>query len=375
MKECDDMQNLGSASSADIGDFEKLFAVTTVMMQSVISFLMSDHLPVGQQFFLGGIYEVVKFSASAFIFGILFSTIRTHPHAHLKDYPRFMVNRWHVLFIPSIMWTTIYLLLLPQLQQHRHYHNIATFCWQFINGNAAPHLWYNVMMLQFIILMPFFWALARWCHNRPHRAVAAFTITLLFELAWHWLYKLEIFHGPQAQNWYLFDRVFPSFIIFAVSGTLLWTFHGPLCRFAMRHWGSAIVVWCILLYYVTLNFFNYGTPVSLDNAPYYLPSMIFYNLSSIILIAMIATYMQKFRNQWLPLVHWIALYAHRAYLSHVFWLYWSWQLLNHWSLSLMIKFPLMIGMTIFLAFMSAYGLHILWSSCKQLFHIHHIVNG
>lgn len=54
MKECDEMQNLGSTSSADIGDFEKLFAVTTVMIQSVISFLMNDHLPVGQQFFLGG---------------------------------------------------------------------------------------------------------------------------------------------------------------------------------------------------------------------------------------------------------------------------------------------------------------------------------
>lgn len=176
------MQNLGSTSSADIGDFEKLFAVTTVMIQSVISFLMNDHLPVGQQFFLGGIYEVVKFSASAFIFGILFSTVRTHPQARLKDYPRFMVNRWHILFIPSIMWTTIYLLLLPQLQQHHHYHSIGTFCWQFINGNAAPHLWYNVMMLQFIILMPFFWALARWCHRRRQRGLVTVWIKLALAL-------------------------------------------------------------------------------------------------------------------------------------------------------------------------------------------------
>ncbi len=137
-------------NQADTGDLEKLLAVTTVMTQSVIAMLMQTNLPVGQQFFLGGIYETIKFSASAFIFGILFSVMRTHPNANWRDYPGFMVNRWHVLFIPSIIWTLVYLLVTPQLQQHLHYHNWQGFCWQFINGNAAPHLWYNVMMLQFV---------------------------------------------------------------------------------------------------------------------------------------------------------------------------------------------------------------------------------
>ena len=73
------MENLGSTSQADIGDFEKMFAVTTVMIQSIITFLMQARLSIGQQFFLGGFYELAKFSASAFIFGILFSTIRTPP--------------------------------------------------------------------------------------------------------------------------------------------------------------------------------------------------------------------------------------------------------------------------------------------------------
>lgn len=132
------MQQLGANSQADIGDFVKLFAVTTVMIQSIISFLMQTALPTGQQFLLGGIYEVVKFSASAFIFGILFSSTRTHPQARLCDYPRFMINRWHILFIPSILWTTVYLVFLPQLQQHGHYHDLISFVWQFISGNAAP---------------------------------------------------------------------------------------------------------------------------------------------------------------------------------------------------------------------------------------------
>ena len=116
---------------------------------------MQARLSIGQQFFLGSFYELAKFSASAFIFGILFSTIRP-PHATWRNYPRFMRNRWHILLVPSILWTTVYLAFLPQLQQHGHYHDWASFAWQFVSGNAAPHLWYNVMMLQFIIIMPFF---------------------------------------------------------------------------------------------------------------------------------------------------------------------------------------------------------------------------
>lgn len=167
-------------NQADTGHLEKLLVVTTVMTQSVISISMQKKLPIGQQFFLGGIYEVIKFSAPAFIFGILFSVIRTHPNARLRDYPGFMAKRWHVLFIPSILWTTLYLVLMPQLQQHLHYHNWWEFCWQFINGNAAPHLWYNVMMLQFVILAPFFWWLPCFVKGRPKRGIVVFLITLLF---------------------------------------------------------------------------------------------------------------------------------------------------------------------------------------------------
>ena len=370
------MDHLGVNGRADVGDFAKMFAVTTVMIQSVISFLMGSQPAIGQQFFLGGFYELAKFSAPAFIFGILFSTIRTHPAASWHDYPGFMHNRWHVLFVPSILWTAIYLLAMPQLQQHDHYHNWAGFAWQFVNGNAAPHLWYNVMMLQFIIIMPLFWTLARWIDHRLKRGLVSFAIALIFELCWHLVYALQVFHGPEVHRWYMLDRVFPSFLVFAVAGTVLWQCYLPLTRLLKRHWLSQIFLWLALFYYVTLSFFNYGTPVQLTNAPYYLPSMIFYNLATIGLIATFALYMQKYRNQWLPLVHWIALYAHRAYLSHVFWLYWCWRLLTplHWPL--MLTFPLLIMLTVGLAFLSAFSFHLVWVKCKDLLGINrHLNNG
>ncbi|KLD58576.1 membrane protein, partial [Lactiplantibacillus plantarum] len=78
-------------------------------------------------------------------------------------YTDYLHQQWHALFIPTIWWTAIYLILMPQLQQGSQYHDWRGFLWQFVNGNAAPHLWYNTMMLQFIILMPLFWALGRWC--------------------------------------------------------------------------------------------------------------------------------------------------------------------------------------------------------------------
>lgn len=71
------------------------------------------------------------------------------------------------------------------------------------------------------------------------------------------------------------DRVFPSFLIFGVSGVLLSTFYQELLPVLMNYWLSQIVVWMILLYIVTIDFFNYGAPVILNNAPYYLLSMIF----------------------------------------------------------------------------------------------------
>lgn len=371
------MAELTRLNQADIGDCEKLMAVTTVMTQSVISFLLPQTRAIGQQFFLGGIYELIKFSAPAFIFGIVYSTIRTHPAARLHDYPQFMLNRWHVLFIPSILWTAVYLVGLPQLQQHQHYHNWASFCWQFINGNAAPHLWYNVMMLQFIIIMPLFWWLARVIQHNPGRGWLLFVLTLLFEICWHLLYERLVFHNSHPQYWYLLDRVFPSFLIFAVGGVLTYAFAKRLQPFIAQHWLAQLAFWLLCLYIVTANFFHYGYPVRLTNAPYYLPSMVFYNLSTIGLIATFLTHLQRVHNQWLPLIHWVALYAHRAFLGHVFWLYWLWQASQHFLpwLPLELTLPLLVVLTVACSFAFAYGAHRTWSGIKRHCDHHQMKNG
>lgn len=86
-------------------------------------------------------------------------------------YNKYLRNNWSNLFVPTIWWTLIYLLGMPWEQQVNKYYNFPTFCWQFINGNAAPHLWYNTMMLQFIILMPLFWAISRYVGTNIKRGI------------------------------------------------------------------------------------------------------------------------------------------------------------------------------------------------------------
>lgn len=354
---------------ADVGDYAKTFAVLAVMLQSILTLVIQTAKTTVEEFTLGGIYELVKYAAPMFIFGILYSTIRTNPNANLMNYPLYMRNRWHMLFVPSIWWTLTYLVLTPQLQQGRPYHNLITFFWQFINGNAAAHLWYNIMMLQFIIITPLFWWIARWVKGNARRGWLVFIIALVFQACWHIMYELQVFHGPHSRNWYLLDRVFPSFIVFAVLGTLLWSFHQQLFPFLIKFWWLTLIAWGLLYLLVTRNFFNFGLPVRLANAPYYLPSMIFYNITAILAVTALHLHHIHDNSHWLAWFHHIADFAHRAYLSHVFWLYWIWSL----GKSLWLRtnpFLLLIILyllTVACSFASAYGFHKLWFKIKATF--------
>lgn len=354
---------------ADVGDYAKTFAVLAVILQSVLTLVMQTVTITSQEFILGGIYELVKYAAPMFIFGIMYSTVRTNPGATIMNYPLYMRNRWHMLFIPSIWWTLTYLIFLPQLQQGRPYSNFPSFLWQFINGNAAQHLWYNVMMLQFIVITPLFWWISRWVGHNINRGWVIFVLALAFQFGWHLMYEAQIFHGPHSRDWYLLDRVFPSFIVFAVLGTLLWCFHRHVFPFLFKFWWLTLICWGLLYLFVTRNFFDFGTPVKFANAPYYLPSMLFYNISAI--LAVVAFHLHQTQDKTLCLCstccHHIADFAHRAYLSHVFWLYWVWELgKGFWiHMNPLLLLIIIYLLTVLCSFASAYGFHKIWFTIKK----------
>lgn len=359
----------GTTIPADIGDYMKVFACTAVMMQTVLSLVLSTNPSFNYQTPIGIIYNLVKFTAPAFIFGILYTTTRTTNQNTWSNYGGYMKKQWSALFVPTIWWTLAYLLIFPSVQQVKPFNNIGTFLWNFINGNAAPHLWYNTMMLQFIILMPFFWALAHWVENNTQHAIWAIILTIVFFGAWIYFYDVQVFHGPHEQSWYLLDRIFISFVIYGIFGVLAWMYRDKFEKFIKKALPVLVILFFVIYYWTNKELFSFGYPVKLTNAPYYKPSMTLYALTVIALVAALAIHHINNHSKALPIFHFLATYAYRAYLSNVFWLQIIWRLggKNLPSINPILAIIVCYILTWVLSFTSAYGFHIAWSKIKSSF--------
>ncbi|MQS88960.1 acyltransferase family protein [Companilactobacillus mishanensis] len=345
----------------------KVFACTAVMLQSVLGFVVGTEPSNDIQIVISFLYNLVKFTAPAFIFGILYSTMRTNMNSDLKNYPHYLKKQWSALFIPTIWWTLAYLLIFPTVQQINHYNNLSSFLWQFINGNAAPHLWYNTMMLQFIILMPLFWMLGRWANNSDSRALWIIIITIVGYFAWIYFYDLKVFHGLESTNWYLLDRLFISFIIYGIFGVIAWIYREQFENLIKKSWIFILVALIATFIWTNKELLSFGFPLKLANAPYYKPSMTLYSLLVIGSVATLAINHLRKNSKVLPVFHFLAVYAYRAYLSNVFWLEIIWLIFgktlaqSHPIWSIFICYFL----TWILSFCSAYLLHIIWSKMKS----------
>jgi len=346
----------------------KVFACTAVMMQSVLSLVLTTDPDHNTQIIIGILYNFVKFTAPAFIFGILYTTTRTTNQNHWSNYDKFFRKHWSALFVPTIWWTLTYLMIFPNVQQVNHFNSFGSFIWQFINGNAAPHLWYNTMMLQFILLMPFFWSLAHWVKNNIGHTIFTIMVTIIVFAIWIKFYDMQVFHGPHQQNWYLLDRFFFSFVIYGIFGVLAWMSRDKFEALIQKTLPISLILFCISFYWTNKELFNFGYPIKLTNAPYYKFSMTLYSLIIISLIAALAIYQLRKHSQTLPFFHFLAIYAYRAYLSNVFWLQIIWKLFGS---TLSTANPLLAIISCYLltwglSFTSAYIFHVLWVKTKSI---------
>ena len=355
---------------ADIGDYLKVFACTAVMSQPIMSIIINILQSQQTQVGFGILYNLVKYTAPAFIFGILYTTIRTSDLNGHFSYFKHLQKNWSNLFVPTIWWTLIYLLGMPWLQQENKFNSFGTFCWQFINGNAAPHLWYNTMMLQFIILMPFFWLISRYVRNNIKRGFAVAIVTLILYLSWLAFYDYYVFHGVHQNDWYLLDRVFISFFIYAVFGVLAWQFRSYFNEFITKFWWLIVVIFILCFIWTNYELSQFGYPLNFYNAPYYKPSMTFYCLAVICLIAAFCLYQVRKRQiNSLRIFHFLAIYAYRAYLANVFWNQLIWHGLNMQYHAKFHPFLTLFGcwlLTWILSFSSAYLLHMWWTKVKKM---------
>lgn len=352
---------------ADIGDYLKVFACTAVMMQPTISLVLATNPSHHTQAILRVIYNLVKYTAPAFIFGILYTTTRTNEGAKLENYPKYMRGTWSSLFVPSFWWTLVYLLVMPWVQQVQAYHNAGSFIWNFFNGNAAPHLWYNTMMLQFILLMFLFWWLARFVDGRPKRGFVVALITIIFYLFWLYFYSHTASHG----NWYLLDRFFVSFIIYGIFGVLAVKFSSSVNTWLAKLWPLALLVLVVSFGWTNFELHSFGYPVSLINAGYYKPSMTLYSLAVIASVAGLCLFNTRHHHdRFLKVIHYLANFAYKAYLSNIFWLQIVWWLTGRHQLHSAHPICSLLLCWIFtwlLSFMSAVGINQLWSRLKNLY--------
>ncbi len=122
-----------SPSLPDIGDYLKIFACTAVMLQTILSLALQTNPNVKVQIGIGIIYNLIKFTAPAFITGILYTTIRVTGQSGLT-YPSYLRQMWHSLFLPTIIWTAIYLFTMPWVQQVQRFHTLGGFGWQLLTA-------------------------------------------------------------------------------------------------------------------------------------------------------------------------------------------------------------------------------------------------
>ncbi|WP_035190545.1 acyltransferase family protein [Ligilactobacillus equi] len=349
--------------TTDIGDYLKVFSCTAVMLQPLITIVLRGSEITSTTILLATIFSFVKFTAPAFIFGIIYTVIRNNESCTLQDYPRFMKDSWHNLFIPTILWILVYLIIMPQVQQVNHYHGMVSFAWQFINGNAAPHLWYSVMMLQFIVLMPFFWWLARYINRNSRRALSIGIGALCFHMLW--LLGYHILYNPEN---YLLDRIFISFFIYGVYGVITAKFASQVEYIFTKIWWACLIVIIFILYRNYLLLEHISLPTGLQAISYYRFDMTLYAFAVIVCLATLYIYqVQRKRQRILATIHYLAGYAYKAYLSNVFWLQIIWYLVQRLELFqsyLLLKVLLCWMLIWILSFTSAIIFSKLWGKAK-----------
>ncbi|MBA1393183.1 hypothetical protein EQ500_04760 [Lactobacillus sp. XV13L] len=212
------------------------------------------------------------------------------------------------------------------------------------------------MMLQFIILMPLFWRLAKWCGSSLTRGLGLMCTALIIAGLWLWFYDSNIFHGPHQQDWYLLDRLFLSFLLYGILGTLAWQNRQYFNYLVQKYWWLAFFVGIGSFIWINQELLAFGWPLLLANAPYYKPSMMIYDLAVIALIAEVALTCSRQPSTITNWVHRGADLAYKAYLSNFFWAQLLWQTFGKKFLANEFWWGILIiyGLTWILAFISAW---------------------
>lgn len=130
--------------------------------------------------FCAAAFEPIRFAVPLFVFLFGCSLFYTHPQGTLH-YAGYLKKRLLQLAAPYLVWTVIYMRF-AEVDI-----TAGSLLRNLVLGSGSYHLWYVVMILQFVVLAPVFLVLYRAIRGRWPLIAALFVVWLLYlALTPHW---------------------------------------------------------------------------------------------------------------------------------------------------------------------------------------------
>lgn len=299
----------------NISDFLKVFAVASVILQTVLSYVLTHSPQTEAMNSIGSFYRMSKYSAPMFIFAIIYNMVLK---SQAESYLEFLKEKFYELVLPYVVWSSLYLYAFPSLQQRMPYETPLGFLGKVLSGDGAAHLWYAVMMLQFQLFMPYFiWLATRITKNKKVILPIVF-FTIGAHILWCFWYQKMIFPYAETSLWYLIDRSGLSYLIYGIFGVITAKYQGEIFTFLKKTRVALFLLFLFIFWQaVQGNLFD-GTQMTPNDLPYLDPLQSAYSLLIIGLVFYLGTQGIAKKIRLLPIVKWIATYAYRSYLANVF---------------------------------------------------------
>ncbi|MGM0123086.1 hypothetical protein IGI37_000452 [Enterococcus sp. AZ194] len=349
----------------NVSDFQKVFAVTAVMMQTILTFALGNTHNETTAAFIGAFYVVMKYTAPMFIFAIVYNMVKTSQHL---TYVEFLKEKFFELVVPYLLWTTAYLFVFPAVQQKAPYTDAGSFLLKYVTGDGGPHLWYTVMMLQIQLLMPFFIWLGYKVFNDKKRVLPVLFLATVLYVLWYLFYQNQVFAGVHKEDWYLLDRLVVSFVLYGIYGAAAFRYHEVLYNVLNKIRFALIPIGLVITMLAISSLLAAPGDVSFGNAPYLNTIQSLYSLLIVLSVFLFASKMILKNSFCLPAFKWLSTYAYRTYLGNVFVFQTLLLVFKDTWLKLPSGIMIIVAylMTATCAFFLSFILHILWSSVKGL---------
>lgn len=288
----------------------KSLAFLAVVFQSALLYVMNYRSPHPEEaIMIGMLFHFVKFSAPVFVFLVGFHIVQ---HTVI-DYRQYVLHKWKELVVPYVTWSFIYVIL---FSSHLHVIDVMK---QLLLGEAASHLWYVVMIIQFHLLAPLIVPFFDWMKQngewKKFIVICAATYIVLIE----WISPIV-----QGQSLYHYiDRTFLAYVFYFCLGGIAAHTLPKWRRFVMRFIPLNTFLFLalfILVGYELLTFQNVFA-IDLHASTYLKPSMALYVTSEMMLLYGLSMTIVQTKSWLYTLFRFIGQYTYGAYVGHIFFLY------------------------------------------------------